>query len=393
MPKATRFDNFQLGMNNVAQPDRLPEGAVRRLVNLDAAEGGTLESRPGYQRVAPMTAARAAGAVGSKVLLIDGDGVRAYDVKTDSVTPVSGSVGAGRIAVARLNAAIYLCTPVESWRWDGGVSLKPWGVHEPAVTITLGPGNLTGVVKVAVTALGEDGEESGCEPYIYNLHNQSLSITTTDSRPVQVYASPPNHEALYLQTRLGGSGVTINQVRDDTARLVTAGLQPFPPCERLTQHHAMIVGSTGQLVVFSEPMMPHLTDPVRRFFQYPEPVTMIASTEGGVFVGTEHETYFISGIESDPRQTKVLGIGAVSDSAVDLPDGRAAWFTRHGQAIGSSDGTVNLVNAGSLAPDIASQGAAGLVEQNGNRTIVTTLRGDVRTNGLGIGFDHDLETD
>ena len=61
----TRISNWSQGINNSAQPDRLPDGAVRNLVNLDASAGGTLELRAPYRRV-HAGALRACGAAGRK---------------------------------------------------------------------------------------------------------------------------------------------------------------------------------------------------------------------------------------------------------------------------------------------------------------------------------------
>ena len=47
----TRADSWVKGANNIAKPERLPEGFVRELVNLDPAGGGQLEMRAGHARV------------------------------------------------------------------------------------------------------------------------------------------------------------------------------------------------------------------------------------------------------------------------------------------------------------------------------------------------------
>ena len=139
--------------------------------------------------------------------------------------------------------------------------------------------------------------------------------------------------------------------------------------------------------------MPHLHDPIAGFFQYASPVNLLVATDGGVFIGTDDATFFLSGLENEPAQILALNIGAIAGTGVALPDGRAAWFTRYGQAIGAADGSVALINSGKFSPDLAADGAAGLVEHNGNQMLVTTMRGPIRTSGLGVGFHHSLEID
>ena len=381
--------NWPLGINNQSQPDRLPDGAVRNLVNLDASPGGTLELRAPYRRV-HAGALRACGAAGRKLITI-GDTVAAYDPMTDSTQQLAGAVGPGAVACVGHNGELFISTPAETWRCDGA-RLQPWGVPEPAVSVSLIPGPLNGVVTVGVTALGAGGEESGVEPFVLTLSEQSIVISSNDSRTLRLYVSPPNHETLYYQGDLRGQHV-VTEVRDDTDRLVTDGLRPFPACSMLASHHGVIVGALDRYVVMSEPMMPHLHDPIAGFFQYASPVNLLVATDGGVFIGTDDATYFLSGLETDPSQLLALNVGAIAGTGVALPDGRAAWFTRYGQAIGAADGSVALINSGKFSPDLAAQGAAGLIEHNGNQMLVTTMRGPIRTSGLGVGFHHSLEID
>lgn len=390
MSRPTRTENWAGGANNIAKPDRLPGGHVRQLVNLDASADGALSLRAGFEQVFEGDNVRGAGLAGDKILIVDDNGLTAFDARTGASAPVGGTIGPGPLACVTHNQQLYMTTPAQTWRYDGD-ALKQWGIAEPAVSFDVIPGPLTGQVKVAVTALGDDGEESGCEPYLFSLNNEAITVTSNDPRTLLFYASPPNHQALYRQAR-GAGPVTLTQVRDETERLTTAGLVPYPACALLCSHHGMIVGASDRFVVCSEPFMPHLYDPVQRFFVYDSPVTMLAATEGGVFVGTDHATYFVSALESAPAQRRVLDYGAVQGTGFNLPDGRAAWFTHYGQAIGNLDGTVALINDDRLAPEIATQGSAGIVEHNGNRMLVTTMRGPVRSAGLGIAFQHDLET-
>lgn len=56
-------------------------------------------------------------------------------------------------------------------------------------------------------------------------------------------------------------------------------------------------------------------------------------------------------------------------------------MTRYGQAITNGDG-VQLVNRETFAPVDTSSGAAGVLENNGNQMVVTTLQGKNRPNPL-----------
>lgn len=387
-----RTDSWVNGANNVAKPERLPEGFVRDLVNLDPTEGGQLELRADSRRVLDAVDMRLAVALPGRVVYVDGSTIGCYSRETDSAEVIGAVAGAGELAGVAFDGQVYLSSIEDSLRTDG-ISVKPWAVPEPAFTLEVVAGALpAGIYKVAVTAFGDDGEESGTEPLIVRIAaGQAIRVISADSRPLRVYVSPANGSTLYSHGPLIGGAMAITQVDDHRERLETTGLVPLPACSMLAAHHSVLVGIAGNYVVFTSPMFPHLMDPVAGFFRYPEQPSLIASTEGGVYVVAD-KTYFITGLDADtPTQVVALELGGVKGSPATLPDGRVAWFTRYGQAIGSSTGEVSLPNRKSYAPDLAAHGSAGVVENNGNYMVVTTMRGVAKPNNLATGDFADLE--
>lgn len=387
-----RIEGWASGMNNVAKPERLPKGFVRELVNLDPTEGGQLDLRADSVRVLEAGDMRLAVALPGRVVCVDGMAIRCYSAETDTAKEIGAVAGLGELAGVAFNGWAYLSGIEDSLRTDGN-SVKSWGVPSPAFALNHIDGALAaGTYKVAVTALGDDGEESGAELMIVRVADgQAIRVTSSDTRPLRVYASTANGGVLYSQGALIGGSMAITKVDDHRERLETAGLVPMPPCSMLVSHHSLLVGISGEYVVFTRPMLPHLSDPVSGFFRYPEQPALIASTEGGVYVVAD-KTYFISGLDTDsPSQAVVLEFGGVRGSGVSLPDGRVAWFTRFGQAIGNSAGEVSLPNRMSYAPDLAESGAAGVIDNNGNPMVVTTMRGEAKTNNLATGDFADLE--
>jgi hypothetical protein len=387
-----RTDNWAKGANNIAKPERLPAGFVRELVNLDPSEGGQLEKRVGYERIAAGENVRYAVSLTGRVVFVDGGDISCYSADSDSSQVIGSMAADGDIAGAVLNGQAYLVGAFDSLRTDGR-EVKPWAVPAPGFDVELITGALpAGIYKVAVTAFGADGEESGVEPVIFRLaEGQAFRVVSDDSRPLQVYVSPANGATLYSQGPLIGGAMAITVVDDQGARLTTAGLVPLPVCSMLAAFHSLLVGACGNYVVFTAPMTPHLMDPVAGFFQYPEPPTVIAPTEGGVYVVADR-TYFVTGLDTGtPSQVPVLDLQAVRGSAVQLPDKRVAWFTRYGMAIGNAAGEISLPNRQTYAPDIARSGAAGVLENNGIPMVVTTMRGEAKPNNLATGDFADLE--
>lgn len=385
------ISNWEQGANNIAARDRLPAGTYRQAINLDPTAGGKLEMRCGFERVYQGADVRGAFGIGEQVVIADGDTLKAYDTATGSVTELAAINSAGGVSGVEMNGQLFLGTPNESYRLQGGV-LKPWAIAEPVFTVTTVAGSLpAGIYKVAVTAIGVDGEESGVVPQIIRLNGlQALRVSSTDPRDLNLYASPCDAETLYSQGRLRAA-TTIGVVADDAATLTTAFMVPMPYCEELVAFRGVLIGRIGREVYATNPFQPHLVDPARGFFQYGTDVTMLAKTDGGIYIGAD-KTWFMTNPQTDqPIQAVVLDFGAVKGASITLPDGRAAWFTRYGQAIGDTAGGVSLPNRSNYAPDTATSGAAGLLEHNSNQMVVTTMRGQTKANRLAAGDFCDVE--
>lgn len=378
-----RADRWAAGANNIAKPERLPEGAVAGAVNVDPTVGGKFELRVGFEQVLAGATMRALFEAGELLVLVDGDQLLAYDPATSSSLPLDTITPGGPVAAAYLNDSLYLNTMNESLRFDGQ-ALTPWAVPAPQFEVQLVAGQMpAGLYKVAVTAI-DGGVESGVLPLIVRLNGaQDLRVLCSDPRDCRVYCSATDGQTLYLQGRPLAGAMRLTYVADDTLRLETAELERLPFCDQLSTHNSLIIGSRGRYLYHTEPMWPHLHNPVSGFLQFAAEVVMHASVGTGLFVATTSKTYFITGIGTDEvQQREVLNCGAAPGSAVLLPDERVAWFTQYGQAIGSADGTVALPNRPNYAPDIGSIGAAGVLEHNGNQMVVTNMRGELQGNRL-----------
>lgn len=388
-----RVASVAAGANNLAEDGRVPDGFVRRMVNFDPRAGGSATLRVGYEQAVPGTNVRAGAATSTHVVFVDGGDVRSYHRRSASVATV-GSVDPGSpVAATTFNDEVYLSTTKDSIRVKNGV-VKPWTIAEPGYGVEVIAGSLTpGIYKVAAVAVGDDGEESGTEPFIVRVSaGQALRVTSDDSRPLRVYCSVNDGATLFYQGVMVAGAMALQLVDDHTETLETGSLAAFPSCQMLAAHRGVILGAIDNVVYFTSPLCPHLHDPMRNFVQFPANVSLLASTEGGVFVVAD-QTYFLTGIEGEnPQQRRVSEVGAVAGSAVILPDKRAAWFTEYGLAIGSADGSVEYPNRDSYAPNVAERGASGVLAYNGSRMVVTTSRGTVSQNNISAGDYADLET-
>lgn len=381
-----RRDQFT-GSNNIAKPERLPEGAVVDAVNMDFTVGGKAELRTGFSKVRDCSNARAIFDMGSNGLaLVDGEDLIRVD--QDGSETFIAKLSAGHVAATLHNNLLYLNTAIESI--VVGETVEQWSVEPPAFDVALTSGSMApGLYKVAVTKIA-NGKESGCIPAVISVgQGQSIVVSSAGSGN-RLYCSVANGQTLYYQGTASHSNHIANPV-DNTERLETDMLQPFPFCEILDSHKGLIVGARGRFLFYSMPLQPHLFNPEVNYVQFPCDIELIASVADGVYVCAD-KTYFISSIGSDNiSQRVVLDFGAVKGTAVKLPNKTVAWFSKYGQVMAGPEGITELINKASYSPETASDGAAGFLEHNGNQMIATSMRGEQKGSRLQSNDHWDLE--
>ena len=381
--------DWSKGANNIASKDRLPEAFVRHAVNLDPLPGGRLALRVGYEQVYSGTAVRGVLSLGSNLLIADGPDLVELNTESGVSRVLRTIAGAGAFCGATLNNVLYFSTENECLQYDGFV-VTPWGVpdvlHQPAVTATAAGGLIEGYYQVAVTHTDAWGREGGTDKpiVIFAATGAALTVdiaTLPAGCVANIYVGSVSGETLYHQNTVSEVGsVVVGQVRDDTARCTTILTRAPRPGVLLVSHNATLAVAKNNVVELTKPMQPHLVDRVRGFLQFGGEVGVLLSA-GALFVSAD-KCYALTNVEGDGiSQKTVLEFPAVPGTAVQLPDGRGAFMTRYGQAMTDGD-DIQLVNRTTFAPVDVSRGAAGILENNGNQLVVTTLQGKNRPNPL-----------
>jgi hypothetical protein len=386
-----RRDSWPLGVNNLAPRDRLPEGAVRSAVNVDANVGGTFTLRQDAERIYEGQDVRGALALGNKVLIADGTDLVEFDLNTNSHRIIRQIAGGGAFVGDVHAGLLYFCTSTECLVYDGA-GVRSWGVPDayaqPAVMIDGVGGLVAGYYQIAVTYTDAAGREGGTDkPLIISVPESSRLSVIIDQPPTgctaNLYCSSPNGKTLYLQGRFSEAATTnISIVRDDTERLTTDLLRSPEPGDHVLSFRGVLLVARGNVLWRTEPMRPHLVDRVSGFFQFPAEIGALMA-DAAVFVSAD-KCYAIDGIETpQPSQRTVLDVPAIPGTATRLPDGRAVCMTRYGQAISVDGAGLQLVNRNAFAVPDHESGAAGVLEHGGNQMIVTAAKGG-SPNGLAM---------
>lgn len=396
MTEPVVIDVFAGGMNNMSPVDRLPEGQVRDLLNLDPVGGGALQLRAGRDKCADLGSVHGAVPYGDGFLLAAGEDLIRFSAATNEARVIGQVAASGGLCGAELNGDAFLCSAVSAMRVRGD-QVGAWGLPEIYPRVTVGVGTMpAGIYRVAVTAMDAFSAESGAAPLVVTLTEpgsiELLWVAPAGAASCRVYASVANGETLYLQADGVTGGHTIESVRDDSARLMTGNLVPPPVAAQIVAYKSRLLLVAGSAVWITEPFAPHLVNMAHGFVHYGAAVDMIAATDGGVFIAAGQKTYFLTnpGMPESAQPT-VLEFGAVRGSGVTLPDGRAAWMTRYGQAFGAPDGSVQLPQREKYSPQIASGASVGVVDGNGVQMLVTTMKGPTRDSVIGVADSFDLE--
>lgn len=385
------------GINNKTNEKVVPEGALRDSINYDPATDGVLRTRAGYAKVLPGVDVRGAIAVGSHILIADGDSLVSFNTETSSSAVVKQIAGSGRFAGAVLNDELFFCTENETLRFKDGV-LRNWGVptvtHQPVPSI--GPGALQGgTYQCAATFVDSYGDEGGTTNAIIisvpdgsSLHFPPV-IPPSGGR-VRLYVSAVNGGTLYLQYE-GDGDYTCSSINDATARLETQFMQAPVPGDRIERHNGVLLTADRDVLHMSLPLRPHLRSAIKGWFQFSAPVDMVISGDGGVFVSAD-KTYFLTEIEGQsPASRTVFDFGAVRGSEAKGLRTDAMWMTRYGLAKSDGMGNATLVSEGAFVPPLASSASSTLLETNGNQMVVTTLKAVKGPNPLAASDTYDVE--
>lgn len=392
--RSVKTTDFSKGINNQAPEARLPEGAVRELVNLEPTAAGSLALRPDFDMVFAMNGARCAVADGNSAVVV-ADRLYRFDAASSMVTDI-GAAPAGVATGAALNGDFYLFVGINQLIVRGNAAY-PWAVEPPAFNVTLGTGSTPpGIYRVAVTAVDVLGRESGCDPMTVSVvAGQSLGLSwpARAGYTFRVYASATDGNTLYLQTTASDAGsITITTPNDNGARLTTENLKTPVLGDSIAVDGARLLISDGGTLWFTEPFAPHLTNRVSGYVSFPGQINVVAPVDGGVFVVTDAETHYVEGLGTQDVKTRsVQPVGAVYGSGAKLPTGEVVWMTKYGQAVGKPGGAVDMPHTDVYAPDTANRAVAGVVDHDGAKRVVTSFSGPVKPNTLGVNDFFDME--
>ena len=290
MLQTVKFGKFS-GMNNINEDYELPHDVPRRVVNADVLDSGRLKRREGSSQMLALAKPHSLwGDGGATAYFILNNQVRRF--LPDGTSTLVGNFAAGdnRVSYVEVNGEIYLTCKTARGKISSGV-LKSWGIDVPASppVLTTTVGTLpAGTYHASVTYLMADGRESG-DSALAKITLAAGGGITTLSMPVSADANVTK-KRLYLST---ADGEVMNMAAEVAAadqfatcsaqptgaKLRTAHLTPPPFGKALAYYNGQIFitdAADPRIVWHTEPLDYDHVDTRKNYYQYGEPVTVIA---------------------------------------------------------------------------------------------------------------------
>lgn len=238
---------------------------------------------------------------------------------------------------------------------------RTWGLTEPKQPVcTTILGTLSkGIYKVITTYIRNDGQESGAsQPTTVELSDDSHAIrvlTEASNDPtvnaIFVYVTTPNGTAFHFFTRTTNAIniIDISSVTSLTFPLETQHLSTLPPGVFLTLYKARVLLVENYNLWCSMSYSYELCNRGIDYMSFPKPINMVCVVDDGLWIGTEQETYFMSGDIPPYKIEKTIPYGIVEGQWAsdvsgekllrdDIKGKVAIWGSTKGICVGGAGG-------------------------------------------------------
>lgn len=379
--KATRF----AGINNRQPIDRLPVTdagrSVRDALNVDLTGAGSFQRRPGQVREVACTNARCMYEVPGGALYADGASLRLFD-------------GTNTAEVATLASPFafvaYEKTPLGTV-WSDGYRLNLYSGTsrllapqipnpKPAIVAASGGALPAGTYGLMFASIRSDGQQSAytVPDYVAVADGGVIGLTASGhTEAIAVFMTAQDGEIFYRAGTIavGQTSLTLPFARADGQPVSFEAMDSLPAGSILGYHKGRLLSAEGPALYFSLPYNMGLYRPAFDYILLPEEITLVAPVEGGVYLATASETYFLPGGDlSSADMVKVANFGAVKGTMERDPDSLdVMWFSSQGPVMGNAAGQITAPQERSVAFPSATHGASIWRESNGLRQLISAI--------------------
>ena len=407
MAKPRRLNKPVLGIDQLSDETSLIHDsrkgitAIREGTNIDIDTEGNVSRRKGYEQKLSGSGYHSLYESSRGWLMLCKDQeLGVYNTETDTFGVLTNMAEAYLTSFTELNGHIYFVNPGHKAmiRVDES-AVRTFGVSLPDVTpsfTAVASGGLpAGRYGITFSVVNDIGEESPLGPLMVITLSEQSSIqgslfTVVAGYKYRIYMTSTDGEELY-QVAEFDADVTNFLISNFTEgrRPATQYLSNMPFGYIIRTHGSRLYIAANDFVFFSEPFLPHLTNPGHGFLPTTGFTTMVQPVEGGIFIGDQTGVKFYQGDDPEvfePKdvstETPVFGT-AISVPGEYLPeefasaDVSAVWLTQSGYHIGLPSGEVVRLHSKQVALPRYVQGCTAFSIQDGRKQVITPVNSNV----------------
>ena len=406
MPNEIKISRFT-GMQNVSDEGNFFVGKEtvqpRIILNSDVDAQGRISKRDGYTELVAMTKPHSLFGCSSCLLCVSQGAL--YQINGEVATSKGAVNDVGPMFYAEVGDLVYLSNK----GWNGVFNpstggLSSWGITLPSgPMLTAGSGSLpAGTYHVCLTT-ERDNEISGNGPIsqITLSATGGISISNRSGDDI-VWCTDPNGDVFY---RVGKVDViaSISTVEP----LPSLFCYPPPYVQYLCHAFGRMWGAIGNKVYYSEPFKWSWWKKGTSFFEFANPVTMIAKTKTGLFIGCTDRTYCLLGTKPEEMQQLDVGSGAIPgtlayvNNIIELGDTISppekkheivpVWVSAEGIVAGNPAGRLFSLTQGKVKFSPGTNGASLYRQKNGDLQFLTSFYKGNDDSTMGLSDDATVE--
>jgi len=356
------------GMSNLRGLDEAMKTPVT-VLNADVI-GGVAHRRDGFTRHLALPGPHSMFGGTSALLCASSIHCAVIDITSRAAREIHVYAGNPEIPVsyAEIGQFIYFGNRQFTARYApaAGGSAEVVGLAVPTAPVLIpvsaqGAALSPGTYLIALAKVGTDGRLGGAsEPQEISIQTgESIRIIGRKSDEI-VWMSEANGDVLFRV----GAGDTITAPPPTSEPLPTRFCHPPAGYDFILYAFGRVWGVQGSRLFYSESFRPDLWRDSLNFFEFDQPIVLLALAGDGLFVGCEHETYSLVGTSpAEMRQVK-CGPGSVSGSlcyldtmsdlsstimtAENVQNSVPCWLTADGLVTGRPGGQLFNLTAGKV---------------------------------------------
>lgn len=398
------------GVNNVDDVHELGNKFARWSENFDFDRQGKIKRRQGYTLMISGFCHSIFGddTIPFGVAVKDGH-LGIFDLGGVTFNPIVAVDRAAFMSYTYFNDEIYFSNGISNGIMDRKGRIRSWGIDTPGQVGASGqglaaapefyePANLQYLVQVATTFMNTRGEESGAglAANVLVSRKDGLILTNlpqSDDNSVavgRIYASQPNGDVLYHVSdyAMGTDTLPITVNNTIPGKVLQTQFMDRVPCGTIVRSYkGRIYIASGNTLYYTDPLRFGLYSIKDNYFRYPSEILMVESVEDGIYVGTRDKVWFLSGkdpVSFEQRVVDLFGVVPYSSGSMrGAVFGKDAyqqpvviWWSVNGNIIkGQVEGVTVPLTEGRLSLPRYQKGAIMYREQDGNKQIVSSMRG------------------